>query len=59
MKKIAVFGSTGSIGTQTLDEVRRHPEEFRVVALSAHTNRWLFFEQIRAFAFASFIARRS
>ena len=49
MKKIAVFGSTGSIGTQTLDEVRRHPEEFRVVALSAHTNRWLFFEQIRAF----------
>lgn len=49
MKKIAIFGSTGSIGTQTLDEVRRHPEEFRVVALSAHTNRWLFFEQIRAF----------
>ena len=49
MKKIAVFGSTGSIGTQTLDEVRRHPEEFRVCALSAHTNRWLFFEQIRTF----------
>ena len=49
MKKIAVFGSTGSIGTQTLDEVRRHPDQFRVCALSAHTNRWLFFEQIRAF----------
>ena len=49
MKKIAVFGSTGSIGTQTLDEVRRHPEAFEVCALSAHTNRWLFFEQIRAF----------
>ena len=49
MRKIAVLGSTGSIGTQTLDEVRRHPDEFRVCALSAHTNRWLFFEQIRAF----------
>ena len=49
MKKIAVFGSTGSIGTQTLDEVRRHPDQFQVSALSAHTNRWLFFEQIRAF----------
>ena len=49
MKQIAVFGSTGSIGTQTLDEVRRHPEDFSVCALSAHTNRWLFFEQIREF----------
>ena len=49
MKKIAVFGSTGSIGTQTLEEIRRHPEEFELCALSAHTNRWLFFEQIREF----------
>ena len=32
---VAVAGSTGSIGTQTLDVVRRHPEEFRVVALGA------------------------
>jgi len=35
MKRIAVLGSTGSIGRQTLDVVRWHPEEFQVVALVA------------------------
>ncbi len=35
MKNIAVLGSTGSIGTQTLDIVRRHPERFAVRLLSA------------------------
>ena len=35
MKKIAILGSTGSIGTQTLDVVREHPEELEVVALAA------------------------
>ena len=35
MKNIAVLGSTGSIGTQTLDIVRRHPERFSVRLLSA------------------------
>ncbi len=34
-KKIAILGSTGSIGTQTLDVVARHPDRFRVVALAA------------------------
>lgn len=34
-KKVAVLGSTGSIGTQTLDVVARHPERFRIVALAA------------------------
>jgi len=34
-KKVAVLGSTGSIGTQTLDVVARHPQRFRVVALAA------------------------
>jgi 1-deoxy-D-xylulose-5-phosphate reductoisomerase len=34
-KKISLLGSTGSIGTQTVDVVRRHPEEFQVVALAA------------------------
>jgi len=33
-KNIAVLGSTGSIGTQTLDVVARHPERFRIVALA-------------------------
>ena len=35
MKRIAVLGSTGSIGRQTLDVVRWHPDEFKIVALAA------------------------
>ncbi|MFO0336916.1 MAG: 1-deoxy-D-xylulose-5-phosphate reductoisomerase [Pseudomonadota bacterium] len=35
MKGVAILGSTGSIGTSTLDVVERHPERFRVVALAA------------------------
>ena len=35
MQTIAILGSTGSIGTQALELVRLHPEEFRVVALTA------------------------
>lgn len=38
MKRIALLGSTGSIGTQTLDVVRKHPGRFRVVALVAGRN---------------------
>lgn len=38
MKKIALLGSTGSIGTQTLDIVRHHPEQFRVTGISAGRN---------------------
>ncbi len=49
MRKIAVLGSTGSIGRQTLDECARHPELFRVTALTAHANAGLLFEQIRRF----------
>jgi len=37
--KVAVIGATGSIGTQTLDIIRRHPERFTAVALSAHTGQ--------------------
>jgi 1-deoxy-D-xylulose-5-phosphate reductoisomerase len=37
MKKVAILGSTGSIGTQTLDVVGRHPERFAVVGLAAGT----------------------
>ena len=36
-RKIAILGSTGSIGTQTLDVCRRHPEKVRLVAVTAHT----------------------
>jgi len=37
MKSITVLGATGSIGLSTLDVVARHPERFRVYALSAHS----------------------
>ncbi|MCD8300345.1 MAG: 1-deoxy-D-xylulose-5-phosphate reductoisomerase, partial [Clostridiales bacterium] len=49
MKRISILGSTGSIGTQTLDVVRRHSGEFEVVALAAGENITLLAEQIREF----------
>ncbi|MBQ3705067.1 MAG: 1-deoxy-D-xylulose-5-phosphate reductoisomerase [Clostridia bacterium] len=49
MKKIAILGSTGSIGTQALDICRRHPEEYRVTALTARRSREKLFEQVREF----------
>lgn len=49
MQTIAILGSTGSIGTQALDLVRLHPEEFRVVALTARSSREKLFEQVREF----------
>ena len=38
MKGVAILGSTGSIGVSTLDVVARHPDRYRVVALSANTD---------------------
>lgn len=49
MQTIAILGSTGSIGTQALELVRLHPEEFRVVALTARISREKLFEQVREF----------
>jgi 1-deoxy-D-xylulose-5-phosphate reductoisomerase len=49
MKKIAVLGSTGSIGTQTLEIAAFHPERFRVVALAAGQNIDLLAEQALKF----------
>lgn len=48
-KRIAILGSTGSIGTQTLDVIANHPERFEVVALAAGRNIDLILEQIRTF----------
>ena len=45
---ISILGSTGSIGTQTLDVVREHPE-FKVTSLSCGRNIKLLEEQIREF----------
>ena len=49
MKKIAVLGSTGSIGTQTLDIVKKNPDELKVTVLAAGSNVTLIEEQIREF----------
>ena len=46
MKAISVLGSTGSIGTQTLEIAREFPDQFRVVALTAGRNLPLLVEQI-------------
>ncbi|KAA9006427.1 1-deoxy-D-xylulose-5-phosphate reductoisomerase [Paenibacillus spiritus] len=49
MKRIVVLGSTGSIGTQTLDVVAHHPEEFVIDGLAAGGNTDLLLEQVRRF----------
>ena len=49
MKQIAILGSTGSIGTQTLDVVRQHPEAFSVYALTAHRSLDLLIQQALEF----------
>ena len=49
MKQIAVLGSTGSIGTQTLDVVRANPGELKITALSAGRQIDLLEKQIREF----------
>ncbi len=49
-KCVCVLGSTGSIGTQTLDVARRHPEFVKIVALSANTQAELLLEQAREFS---------
>lgn len=48
-KAITILGSTGSIGTQTLDIVAHHPDKFRVVGLAAGSNVQLLAEQIRIY----------
>ncbi len=49
MKRLAILGSTGSIGVSTLDVVARFPDRFEVTALAAGKNLIRFGEQIRAF----------
>ncbi|GIP14584.1 1-deoxy-D-xylulose 5-phosphate reductoisomerase 2 [Paenibacillus montaniterrae] len=46
MKNISLLGSTGSIGTQTLDIVDQHPDKFQIIALSAGSNIELLKQQI-------------
>ncbi len=49
MKRLAILGSTGSIGVNTLDIVRQFPEQFQVVSLSAGLNIRLLRQQILQF----------
>lgn len=46
MKRVAILGSTGSIGTQALDIIARHPARFRIVALAGGHNESLLVEQV-------------
>lgn len=45
MQKLCILGSTGSIGCSTLDVVRRHPDKFDVISLSAHASVDAMFQQ--------------
>ncbi|MCM2997411.1 MULTISPECIES: 1-deoxy-D-xylulose-5-phosphate reductoisomerase [Paenibacillus] len=49
MKKLSVLGSTGSIGTQTLDVVSKHPEHFQIEGLAAGSNVELLLRQVHQF----------
>lgn len=44
-QSITILGSTGSIGQSTLDVISRHPDQFRIIALTAHNNVALLFRQ--------------
>ena len=49
IQRLTVLGSTGSIGVSTLDVVSRHPERFRVLALTAYSRIDLLLEQCKRF----------
>ena len=49
MKRLSILGSTGTIGRNTLDIVRRYPGAYKVAALAAGANSGLLIEQIREF----------
>ena len=48
-RKLAILGSTGSIGTQALEVARLHADRFEVTALTAYQSKEKLFEQVRAF----------
>lgn len=50
LERIAILGSTGSIGTSTLEVVRQHRDEFEIVALAAGNNVERMIEQVREFS---------
>ena len=58
MKKITVLGSTGSIGTQSLEVIKAHPDRFRVEALTCGKNKKKLEEQIEKFIPAFAVTER-
>src|SRR5437867_7445207 len=50
MKRIVILGSTGSIGTNTLDIISKFPEKFQAVGLTANGNVDKLEEQVRTFS---------
>ena len=55
IERLAILGSTGSIGVQTLDIVRRYPERFKVTALVAHSRWEMLAAQAREFEVESVV----
>lgn len=49
MRNLIILGSTGSIGTQALEVIKKYKDKFNVVALTANKNSGLLFEQVREF----------
>ena len=49
LTRLTILGSTGSIGKSTLDVVARHPDKYRIIALTAQQQDELLFEQCRQF----------
>ncbi|MDX5421778.1 MAG: 1-deoxy-D-xylulose-5-phosphate reductoisomerase, partial [Hymenobacteraceae bacterium] len=49
MKRIAILGSTGSIGTQALDVIKANPESFELEVITAHSNADLLIQQALEF----------
>jgi len=49
VRRLCVLGATGSIGLSTLDVVRRHPDKFKIMSLSAHSNVNVLLEQCAEF----------
>ena len=49
IREICILGSTGSIGTQTLDIIRQNPNQFHAFAITAHRNHKLLVDQAREF----------
>jgi len=48
LQSFSLLGSTGSIGTQTLDIIAEHPEKFKLTAMAAGSNVELLAKQVRA-----------